>query len=291
MKRARFILALAVAASILLPAGAARGDTDAPAQLFARGVAAYDEGRFAAAEESFAALADRGLHQAAVYHNLGCAQARQGAFGAAVLSFRRALRYDPRHADTRANLAWVRDRLPDAAPPPRGPGDLLARAAALVPVRGGLLAALALELAAAALAGAAVLRRLRRRPARRLAGSALALAALAALAAAGPATTLALRAAEDDAVVTAQRVDARSGPGPNHAALFSVHAGLEVEVLAARRGWMRLAVPDGPSGWVPCEAVAPVDPGRRLCRGVEATLRDGPAPARTAAGPAGAARR
>jgi len=57
------------------------------------------------------------------------------------------------------------------------------------------------------------------------------------------------------AVVVAESVEARSGPGTHYLAEFSLHAGAEVRALELRDGWVRIALPGGLQGWAPGEAV------------------------------------
>lgn len=57
-------------------------------------------------------LGERG-RSAEIYYNLGNAYYRKGEIGNAVLSYERALRVNPSHADARANLAFVNSRLED----------------------------------------------------------------------------------------------------------------------------------------------------------------------------------
>lgn len=57
-------------------------------------------------------LGERG-RSAEIYYNLGNAYYRKGEIGNSVLSYERALRVNPSHADARANLAFVNSRLED----------------------------------------------------------------------------------------------------------------------------------------------------------------------------------
>lgn len=74
------------------------------------------------AAADFEALVASGVRNASLEYNLGNTYFRLGDTGRAVLHFRRALRLDPRHADTTANLEYVRQRVKPSLAPPGGQG-------------------------------------------------------------------------------------------------------------------------------------------------------------------------
>jgi hypothetical protein len=99
------------AAALVLAAAAAiglRGGGAAPAaalrQSFVAAGRAYAEGRMGEATRLYEELVRGGVASTEVFFNLGNAQARDGRFGAAVLSYRRAWRLAPRDPDVAANL-------------------------------------------------------------------------------------------------------------------------------------------------------------------------------------------
>jgi uncharacterized protein YgiM (DUF1202 family) len=53
------------------------------------------------------------------------------------------------------------------------------------------------------------------------------------------------------AVVLAQKVYVRSGPGDDNASIFEIHEGLKVEVHHRRGGWAQISLPNGFNGWIP----------------------------------------
>lgn len=237
-----------------------------PVEDLSRANAAYEAGRYEEARESYRTLVDAGLHNETLYYNLGCAAARLGRYGEAILAFRRALRYAPGHEDARANLEWVRGRADEAGVEASGGRQLLERAAALMPLDLGLAGGALMLNVAALLAALALLRRFA--PLRRALIPAAAIGALLGILLLAPALLqLWLRASERGAVVLDARLEARSGPGEAHPTLFSAHEGLEIRVIDERRGWVRVAVPSGPSGWLPCEGIGTVAPDRLSCAG------------------------
>ena len=57
------------------------------------------------------------------------------------------------------------------------------------------------------------------------------------------------------AVIVAQAVEVRSGPGEDYLAEFTLHTGAEIRVLERRGDWVRIALPGDLQGWVPGEAM------------------------------------
>ena len=57
------------------------------------------------------------------------------------------------------------------------------------------------------------------------------------------------------AVVLGDAVDVLAGPGQNNASLFTVHAGLTLEVRAERQEWIQVSLPNGLHGWIPRDAL------------------------------------
>ncbi|MDQ7006409.1 MAG: SH3 domain-containing protein [Acidobacteriota bacterium] len=268
MKRMPAMLAVLLALSTLGPSRAAT-----PEALFARAAEAYESGDYARAESLWQQVADGGVIHESVYYNLGCAQARAGRLGPAALSFRRALWLAPRDEDARANLQWVTARLTDA-PPDEGFRWrwALARATALVPARGGLIVGLAMEWLAA---GLLALGLLAGRP--RLRRPALALAVVAALLLTPVVIRLGIRQSERGAVILAERVEVRSGPGAANPVLFTVHEGFPARIGERREGWVRIRAAGGLAGWVPEGSLATVRPAAATDRPIPG---DRPSPTR-----------
>lgn len=92
--------------------------------LFARGVAAYEDEEYETAAETFRRYADRVPGDAAGWYNLGTAYHRTGQAGQSVQAWLNGLRLDPRDRDTRHNLRI-------AGTPP----ELVQRVTPLLPLR------------------------------------------------------------------------------------------------------------------------------------------------------------
>jgi hypothetical protein len=54
-----------------------------------------------------------------------------------------------------------------------------------------------------------------------------------------------------NAVVIEQRVDVRSGPGPENIVVFTIHEGIKVRVHESNNGWYQISLPNGWNGWLP----------------------------------------
>ncbi len=217
-----------------------------PAGLFVRAAAAYDEGDYAAAAELYRRLLDGGLVDGRLDYNLGNAYLRSGQLGRAIAAYRAGRRLRPRDQDLAANLAFARRSTRDAIAPPEPSAvattlffwhyALSARETEWL-----LLAVNLLFWGACA----ASLSRRRSAAWRWLAG--LLLVPLLGLAA-----SLAVHrwAPTRVAVVVPQEIEARTAPDPEALVRFKLHAGTEVRVRDQRRGWLRIALPDGQQAWI-----------------------------------------
>lgn len=270
-------LFLAVAAALLVTVArptAARGAVD---DDFARGNAAYQDGRFAEAagayERALKTPGDRGVG-ANVFYNLGNAYARLEQRGRAAASYRRALLRDPRHEEAAANLALVRRQLrvpADAVLPPALPAWLTDRLPPAALVRGGNAGAWVAALGGWLFLVGLVLvlfrpgRRGETTAPRRGAGLGLALGAGLPLALLGAGAAWALgrpvREAAGTAVVIARRADAHEQPADNARTVGTLTEGCEVRLVVARGPWSLVTLADGRRGFVPADRLEVVGGG------------------------------
>ena len=253
----RFALAALCAAS------AARAAVSVPPEargnaLFDHANAAYLSGDLSRAVAGYEALLEEGVVSPELETNLGAAYLRQGKRGLAALHLERALFLDPSDDDARADLLEVRrgnvDKL--EGEPEEGGAEALARVLAPLPGRAAAVALVALWSLGWGLLAACLLR-----PRPSLGPSAAAcfvLAAAASLVTAGSATShrLTLRRA----VIVAPAAPAREGPGDRAASHFEVHEGTALRVEDEDRGYRRVRLANGLSGWVSSSVVEPVVP-------------------------------
>ena len=205
---------------------------------------------FESAERAFRPLAAKHAHAPELQVDWGNAALGAGDAGRAVLAYRRALNAAPDNDRARANLAWLRDRLPVWLPRPAGDGaldSLLFWRHRLAEAQLQLLGALAFGV------GVLLLAPWPRRP--RWLG-AVAGAVLVVWAVATGSAWLGSPAAAE-AVVVADGAMLRSADSPGASPAFAnpLPAGSEVGVVEARDAWVRVTLADGTRGWLPVSTV------------------------------------
>jgi len=241
----------ALAALLLAGASAVAGPME---ERFEAANRAYETGDFAGAEKEYRAILDSGIQAPEVYYNLGNAYFRQGRIGRAILNYERAQRLDPADPDARYNLDFCRRQVADRdAPPSHWLASAYQAWTRAVGARGEVWLLLVFYLPGSVALGAWILARQERF--RRLARFVTVVLLLLALPAAGLVILrAAFRAADAPAIVLADKVEGRSGPGDDNAALFTVHEGLKVQVRNQSGGWVQVLLPNGLNGWVPASA-------------------------------------
>jgi tetratricopeptide (TPR) repeat protein len=248
---------LAVIALWLL-AGTLLGQDDAVAELARDAVAAYEGGDFEVAAEFLEAAIEAGAMDPALYFNLGNAYYEMGQLGPAMLNYRRAVRWAPRDADVRANLALMRALRVDFQGDEVNIIDRLATLGASTMRRSEQVAiTLAVWSGWFGLAAGWVVGWLPRRREMTigLAGSAvIVLVAVLALAA-----RLHADAERPSAVVLRNVVAVYSGPGGDYLEIYRLHAAAEMRLLETQGSWARFVLPDGRQGWIGLDAIERVD--------------------------------
>jgi tetratricopeptide (TPR) repeat protein len=235
----------------ILPAQASSEAT----RLFAEANQAYEQGRFDDAVRSGEQIAQYGIHNAAVYYNLGNAYFKQNRLGKAILFYEKARRLDPGDRDTNENLAFVNalriDRIEESEPPFWF--ALLSRIHNLWPLDTQLWALALLWVLANIGLG---LRLTRRETLLRRAGTTVAIAALLLLIPGALSATVRIHDfSQQEGVIVADKADVLSGPAEGNAVLASVHEGLKVEIRSEASGWLQVILPNGLNGWVPQAAL------------------------------------
>ena len=199
----------------------------------------YESGALGGARAAFAARAEAQPEVAAHWYNLGATDYRLGAAVQASAEWHRALRLSPRNASIRQALQLT--------PPP---DPVSASRLWTAPFTPSELALAALLLWLAAWVGYFL------RPARAprwiwLGGWALLLGA----------ATLGLESRYRQPVdLVLQAVPLRVSPHGRGSALAALDEGQALLRLSSQRGWHLVRDPSGRLGWVPADAVAPVDP-------------------------------
>ena len=251
------VLVLLVAAPAALGAAEAMDAAiDGARELYRSAIEESDRLRrvrlFANAERTFRPLAAENADSPELQVDWGNAALGAQDVGRAVLAYRRALHAAPDNDRARANLVWLRNRLPVWLPrPASGALD------SLLFWRDRLAAAQLHVIGAAAFAvGVLLLVPWSRRP------RWLTAIAVPALVVWVVTTASALWADDvaDDAVVVADGATLRSADSSGASPTFAnpLPAGTEVSVVESRDAWVRVGLADGTRGWLPVSAVARV---------------------------------
>lgn len=204
----------------------------------------YEKGDYAGATVEYRQMLDKGQASPALYFNLGNALFRSGDFGLGIWCYRQAYRLAPRDPDIRANLQFSRKEVAGAFAP-EGKGwkpifHLLAVSEwnwVLAIALGILFALLAFREHLRTRAGVLLW------PIRIFGVMAPALLVLCCVG------HLAWHA-DDEAVVVAEKLDARYGPLEDSKTAFSLLDGEEVTITGTKADWVQIVNTSGQSGWV-----------------------------------------
>lgn len=245
-------------------------------ELFVEGNALYENGDFPGAIETYSRLVDAGVADKDLAYNIANSYYKVGDFGRAVLFYERALRSAPRDHDVRANLALVRLQLRDKQFV-REQNRVVAALAWLhnnLNAREMVLFASLCYLLLCFLGIVFVFRDsawvtrayrwLSLASPGRLAGLSRSqdlFAAIVVVALVFATTGLsAYRKVSNEkkremAVVLDEEAAVFSGPMTDATLQFKVHQGTVLRVREERRGWTRIELPGGLTGWIPAPVV------------------------------------
>lgn len=250
-----FLLMLLVLAS----AGSARAGV--LEGTMAQGNALYETRDYTGAVTEYEKVLRYGVRNSAVHYNLGNAWFKLHRYGPAILNYERALRLDPGDADATGNLAYARSLIIDRVEEDQENIYLQL----LKQFRDGLSpdqAAFIFLTAWLVFFGAIFLRIIGNGSGRKSARGRVifytALLALLVMTAAGLQYGLHWHhiTSTDRAIVMTEKVDVTSAPGADSKLVTLVHEGLEVRIVEAREGWLRITIPGvGLGGWVSADQV------------------------------------
>jgi len=225
----------------------------------------YESGQYAQAAQGYQQLADQGFADSALYYNLGNAYFKQGDYGRAILSYRRAAQLAPRDADIQTNLNLVRgqvidqfeDNVEETAATSQGFVSGLGKATqAWLTLNELAMITLGVWFLFSVLV--IVMSNLRKGGSLRevlqyvLVTTSLVLT----IGIVSLGSRLYVEHNNPEGVIVAGETAVTSGPGPQYVTEFSLHSGTEVKLVEQRENWVRLAVPASDlQGWVPANAV------------------------------------
>ncbi|HSY17254.1 MAG TPA: tetratricopeptide repeat protein [Candidatus Acidoferrales bacterium] len=209
----------------------------------------YAEGKFVDAATAYENILKTGAQSPALLFNVGNAEFKAGHLGKAIAAYRQAEQLEPRDAELRANLAFVRNQVQGATLRESRWQNWVN---SLTLNEGAILTAVFFW----ALFGLLTLRQIRPALAPRL-RSATQLAVFLTI---FSGLVLALQAANHFhsavAVVTSTDTTARSGPFEDAQNAFTAHDGAELRVLDRHDDWVQAANNAGKIGWLNTNQVA-----------------------------------
>jgi len=230
------------------------------AGLFETGNELYRASDFEGAADHYRRILESGVQNAEVHYNLGNALYRLNRIGPAILQYEKAARLAPGDPDIEENLAFLKTLTADRTTGPAASASgfsLVDRALGFTSPGQDAAILCALWILFMGLIAAVIAARGWRT--RRLALWGACILLLPVVLAAGTLSWKTWRNANvQHGVVLAERVDVRSGPGDDHASLFTVHEGLTVRVLRVQGSWAWIRIDSGLNGWVPSDSFGAV---------------------------------
>jgi len=209
----------------------------------------YAEGKFADAAAAYESILKTGAQSPALLFNTGNAEFKAGHLGKAIAAYRQAEQLEPRDAELRANLAFVRNQVQGATLRESRWQNWVN---SLTLNEGAVLTAVFFW----ALFGLLTLRQIRPALAPRLHS----ITQLTVFLTIFSALVLALQTANHFhsavAVVTSTDTTARSGPFDEAQNAFTAHDGAELRVLDRHDDWVQAANGAGKIGWLNTNQVA-----------------------------------
>ena len=213
----------------------------------------YDSGHFAEAKKLYEKLWNSGERSANLSHNLGNAEYRTGSPGRAALGYERALAMEPRHAEARANLAFVREQTRASGLDVSLTDRVFRWFSADVWTVIGVVVAWGVLFSLAAIFTTA-----------RATRGSLWFATIAGVAIVACAIS-GVRLHQRDralAIVTAKEIEAHLAPVKSAALAGVLPAGSRVRILSERGPWILCELPGERRGWLEAGSIERIDPSR-----------------------------
>jgi tetratricopeptide (TPR) repeat protein len=220
--------------------------------FFNQGDSEYGKGNYKSAEQYYRQILDSGLENGSVYYNLGNACFKQKRLGEAIYYWEKARQNLPGDRDIRENLQFANLLLVDRIETPADPLPLqiLARVHGFFTITQESWLVLIFAFGANLLFSLYLKAKNARNAFRALLGS-LIVGILFVVFACSLSWKIYGKEHRKEGVVIEQKVDVRSGPGPENITVFAVHEGIKVRVHESSHGWYQISLPNGWSGWLP----------------------------------------
>ena len=227
-----------------------------PEALWQMGNTAYNEGKWAKAEECYTLIVEQGQYSAALYYNLANAHFKQEELGKALLYYNRALRLRPADEDIRHNLEYAEQSTKDSIE--QIPEFFLKTW--IKSLRGALSctawSVLSLILLVASLAFALIYLLAQGLSHRKMGFYMMATAALLFVVATAFAWSERNMLVErNEAIIMNTAVSIKSSPDRSATELFVLHEGTKVTIGETIDGWAEVRIADGRKGWIEDERI------------------------------------
>jgi tetratricopeptide (TPR) repeat protein len=224
---------------------------DFPEKLFAQGNSEYQKGNYESAEHYFSQILNSGFDSGPLYFNLGNACFKQKRLGDAIYYWEKAKHQLSADREIRENLELANllivDRIDISDNP--WPLRILAAITGIFTVKQETSIVLVLFIAANILLALYLLAKNPRHSFRALLGC-LGFTLLFLVFTSSLSWKIYDQDYRQKGIVVAQKVDVRSGPGPENMAVFTIHEGFKVRVHTSNNGWYQISLPNGWSGWL-----------------------------------------
>lgn len=213
-------------------------------EVFKMGNSLYEKANYTGAIREYQNLIEQGVKNKTVYYNLGNAYYKSNKLGLAILNYKKAYKLSPRDRDIMSNLTFVRERVVDQVKYERPlPQIIWEEIVSTLTFNEWTILCGILYLLFMSLAIFCVFKKVAAIFYRNLVFIILC-AALVLF------TSSYLTNKQPEAVVIADEVDVRNGPGENYSKGFVLHEGTEVYVENDSGNWLEISLPNGLKGWI-----------------------------------------
>lgn len=218
-------------------------------EIFRQGNEFYEGGQYQEAIDRYQQILATGLENGYVYYNIGNALLKEQRVGEAILQYERAQRLLPRDEDINFNLGYAKALTLDKMEGERGTVSRMVSSIRTFFSPNEL--SLAFWLAYAALTMIVIaFMFVPRRWKIRMVYLALPCALLLMVSA----ILLLFHISYDEideAIVLAEKIEAKTGPGESYSTLFEIHEGAKVRIQREKLDWVEIKLPNKVIGWIP----------------------------------------